>query len=194
MKQFLLVLSAVLLSATSCSRQGDVTGNVASQLWAPVAYADITVQGTNVSSKTDIDGNFSINANIGDTLVISLPGYRTTKAVVNSDPVKATLNYNLKTVTVNEDNTITFKYAAPKAKLVQVCGNFFQLENGTFGEGIAKMEKDDQGLWTYTTVPTKSELYRYEFIIDGNYTIDAAAPYTIRDGKCFAMYLSFREK
>lgn len=98
-----------------------------------VAYADITVQGTNVSSKTDIDGNFSINANIGDTLVISLPGYRTTKAVVNSDPVKATLNYNLKTVTVNEDNTPTFKYAAPKAKLVQVCGNFFQLENGTFG-------------------------------------------------------------
>lgn len=183
MKYFILALSTILLSAASCSRQGNVTGNVESQLWAPVAYADITVQGTNLSSKTDIDGNFSINATIGDTLIISLPGYRTTKAVVNTEPVKATLNYNLKTVTVNEDNTITFKYSAPKANLVQVCGNFFKLENGTFGEGIAKMEKDSEGLWTYTTVPTKSELYRYEFIIDGNYTIDATAPYTIRDGE-----------
>lgn len=133
MKHLLLVIPAILLSAVSCSQQGNVTGSVASQLWAPVAYADITVQGTNVSSKTDVDGNFSINATIGDTLVISLPGYRTTKAVVNTEPVKATLNYNLKTVNVNEDNTITFKYSAPKAKLVQVCGNFFQLENGTFG-------------------------------------------------------------
>ena len=183
MKQFLFAMSAILLFATSCSQPGNVTGNVASHLWAPVAYADVTVQGTNVSSKTDVEGNFTIDAHIGDTLVISLPGYRTTKAVVNSEPIKATLNYNLKTVTVNEDNTITFKSSAPNAKSVQVCGNFFQLENGTFGEGIATMERDGDGLWTYTTVPTLSELYRYEFIIDGNYTIDATAPYTIRDGE-----------
>lgn len=182
MKQFLLALS-VLLGAVSCSQKGNVSGNVASQLWAPVAYADITVQETNVSAKTDVKGNFCIKANIGDSLVISLPGYRTTKVVVNDKPVKATLNYNLKTVTINEDNSITFKYSAPNAKSVQVCGNFFQLENGTFGEGIAQMEKDGDGLWTFTTVPTISELYRYEFIIDGNYTVDATAPYTIRDGE-----------
>lgn len=183
MKQILLAISTILLCSASGLQQRNVTGNVASQLWAPVAYANITVQGTNVSSKTDIEGNFTINANIGDTLVISLPGYRTTKAVVKAEPVKATLNYTLKTVTVNKDNTITFKYSAPNAKSVQVCGNFFQLKNGTFGEGIAKMEKDGEGLWSYTTVPTKSELYRYEFLIDGNFTIDATAPYTIRDGE-----------
>ena len=183
MKQFLVVIPAILLCAASCSQQSNVTGNVTSQLWAPVASAEVTVLGTDVSSKTDIEGNFAINANPGDSLIISLPGYRTTKVAVKAEPVKATLNFNLKTVTVNEDNTITFKYAAPNAKVVQVCGNFFQLENGTFGEGIAKMEKDGEGLWSYTTVPTKSELYRYEFIIDGNFTIDAAAPYTIRDGE-----------
>ena len=45
------------------------------------------------------------------------------------------------------------------------------------------MSQTSDGLWTYTTVPVISELYRYEFIVDGNYTIDASAPYTIRDGE-----------
>lgn len=183
MKHVVLTMSAILLCAACTQQQGNITGNVASQLWAPVAYADVTVQGTNVSSKTDVEGNFNINATAGDTLVVSLPGYRTAKVAVKDEPLKVTLNYTLKTVVVNKDNTITFKYAAPNAKSVQVCGNFFQLANGTFGEGVAQMKKDSEGLWTYTTVPTKSELYRYEYLIDGNYTIDACAPYTIRDGE-----------
>ncbi len=186
MKHLIFAPAALLLCIACGSQQpqGNVSGNVASQLWAPVASANVTVQGTNITAQTDVEGNFAINAKEGDTLVISLPGYRTTKAVVKADqPVAATLNFNLKTVVVNEDNTITFKYSAPNAKSVQVCGNFFQLENGTYGEGIAQMTKDAEGLWVYTTVPTKSELYRYEFIIDGNYTVDAASPYTIRDGE-----------
>lgn len=182
MKKSLFAISALIVCA-ACAPKGNVTGSVESQLWAPVAGAQVTVIGSDATAKTDFEGNFTINANEGDTLVFSLPGYRTSRAVVKDGTASATLNYTLKTVTVNEDNTVTFKYSAPDAKSVQVCGNFFQLENGTFGEGKAQMTKDEEGLWTYTTVPTKSELYRYEFIIDGNYTIDAAAPYTIRDGE-----------
>lgn len=175
-----MAMSAIL----ACSPSGEnVTGKVSSQLWAPIASAQVAVQGTSVKSKTDVEGNFSIQANPGDTLIISLPGYSTAKIAVNGDPIKATLNYILKTVAVGEDNSITFTYSAPDAKSVQVCGNFFEQPNGTFGEGVAAMEKGSDGLWTYTTTPAKSELYRYEFLIDGNYVIDATAPYTIRDGE-----------
>jgi len=182
MKKIIFAISAIALCA-ACTQQGNVKGSVESQLWAPVSGAQVTVLGSGATATTDVEGKFTINANEGDTVEVSLPGYRTVKAAVKDGAVSATLNYTLKTVTVNDDNTITFKYSAPNAKSVQVCGNFFQQENGTFGEGIAQMTKDADGLWSYTTVPTISELYRYEFIIDGNYTIDAAAPYTIRDGE-----------
>ena len=93
--------------------------------------------------------------------MFELPGYRSARAVVKDGVANATVNLTCKTVSVAADGRITFTYPAPDAKSVQVCGNFFQLENGTFGEGIAQMAKNADGLWTYTTVPTKSELYRY---------------------------------
>lgn len=182
MKKHILIASAVLVAA-SCANDGNVTGNVASQLWAPVSGANVSVIGSGAKARTDFEGNYSIRAAEGDTLVFELPGYRTARAVVKDGKANATLNLTCKTVVVNEDGTVTFTYPAPDAKAVSVGGNFFRLENGTYGEGFARMTKNREGLWTYTTVPTKSELYRYEFIIDGNYVIDAAAPYTIRDGE-----------
>lgn len=179
-----ILLSAIVLLAASCGQKpGNVAGKVESQLWAPVAGVNVSVVGGTAKARTDFEGKYTINAAEGDTLLFELPGYRSARAIVKDGVANATVNLTCKTVQVNPDRTITFTYPAPDAKSVQVCGNFFQLENGTFGEGIAQMAKNADGLWTYTTVPTKSELYRYEFIIDGNYTIDAAAPYTIRDGE-----------
>ena len=183
MKKVLFIAAALLLAASCGQKPGNVAGKVESQLWAPVAGVNVSVVGGTAKARTDFEGKYTINAAEGDTLLFELPGYRSARAIVKDGVANATVNLTCKTVQVNPDRTITFTYPAPDAKSVQVCGNFFQLENGTFGEGIAQMAKNADGLWTYTTVPTKSELYRYEFIIDGNYTIDAAAPYTIRDGE-----------
>ena len=184
MKRITLITVSVLFLAVSCARKdGGVSGNVASQLWAPVAGVNVSVVGGNAVARTDFEGNYTIDAAEGDTLLFSLPGYRSAKVAVKDGKADATMNLVCRTVVVNPEGTITFTYPAPDATSVQVGGNFFQLENGTFGEGFAQMKKGSDGLWTYTTVPTKSELYRYEFIIDGNYVIDAAAPYTIRDGE-----------
>ena len=183
MKKSILIAAVVLLTASCGQKPGNVAGKVESQLWAPVAGVNVSVMGGTAKARTDFEGKYTINANEGDTLLFELPGYRSARAVVKDGVANAQVNLTCKTVQVNPDGTITFTYPAPDAKSVQVCGNFFQLENGTFGEGIAQMARNADGLWTYTTVPTKSELYRYEFIIDGNYTIDAAAPYTIRDGE-----------
>lgn len=180
----LFLLAATAIAAVACSSNGgNVKGTVESQLWAPVAGAQVSVVGSNATATTDFDGSFSINANEGDTLLFDLAGYRSSRAIVREGVANATMNYTLKTVTINDDNSVTFKYAAPSAKSVQVCGNFFQLENGTFGDGYAPMVKGEDGLWSYTTVPTKSDMYRYEFIVDGIYTNDATAPYILRDGE-----------
>lgn len=183
MKKIFFLTALLVGSVAFAQEKITVKGNVASQLWAPVAYADVMVKETGAGVKTDVEGNYTICAEKGQTLVFSLAGYTTREAKVEKDVIDATLNLSIRSVVVNPDNTVTFTYVAPKAQSVQVGGNFFRLPNGTYGEGFAQMTQTAEGLWTYTTVPTESELYRYEFIVDGNYTIDASAPYTIRDGE-----------
>ena len=46
---------------------------------------------------------------------------------------------------VNEDNTVTFRIQAPKAKKVKVIADW----EANKGTGI--MKKDKEGVWTYTT-------------------------------------------
>lgn len=180
-----MFITVALFAAVLANAQPmvNVSGKVSSQLWVPVADAVVSVKGEDRGVLTDINGNYSIQARIGQTLVFSLPGYTTKECKIEGERLDATINLSVKSVRVNEDNTVTFTYVAPKARTVQVAGNFFRLPNGTYGEGVASMSQTSDGLWTYTTVPVISELYRYEFIVDGNYTIDASAPYTIRDGE-----------
>ena len=65
----LMGLNLVALAVCVCTQREDsVTGNVASQLWAPLASAEVSVQGTNIKTKTDYSGNFSICANVGDKI------------------------------------------------------------------------------------------------------------------------------
>lgn len=74
---------------------------------------------------------------------------------------------------VNPDSTVTFKVTAPKARTVQVMGEFADFTP------IDLVEKD--GVWQYTTAPLKPELYLYRLIIDGQRTTDPSNAYLIRD-------------
>ena len=74
--------------------------------------APATVVGSKATTKTDVAGKFTIDANEGDTVVVTLSGYRTAKVVVKDGTVNATLNY-AEDCTVNEDNTVTFQVSAP---------------------------------------------------------------------------------
>lgn len=155
MKKSLFIAAFLVLAASCGQKPGNVAGKVESQLWAPVAGVNVSVVKGSATARTDFEGKYTIHANEGDTLLFELPGYRSARAVVKDGVADATLNLTCKTVSVAPDGRITFTYPAPDAKSVQVCGNFFQLENGTFGEGIAEMKRGSDGLWTYTTVPTK---------------------------------------
>ena len=68
---------------------------------------------------------------------------------------------------VQKDGTVTFRLKAPNAKEVQV-----QCESLP----AAKMHKDDQGVWSFTTEPLEPDYYGYSFEVDGLRTIDLNNP------------------
>ncbi len=72
--------------------QNTITGTVADQAGIPLLGANILIKGTSQGSQTDFDGNFSIEAEIGDVLVISYIGFRSTEVeVTGSGPISITL-------------------------------------------------------------------------------------------------------
>ncbi len=89
---------------------------------------------------------------------------------------------------IHEDNSVTFRLKAPNAKEVLVTGDFLEKQKikGDKEEyevpGIAKLQKDDNGTWEYTTPqPLSPELYSYSFIVDGMKAMDPSNVYMIRD-------------
>ncbi len=68
---------------------------------------------------------------------------------------------------VQADGRVTFRLWAPNAKDVQLhC------------EGVKNtaMQKDDHGVWTFTTDPLAPDIYVYSFNVDGLHLIDPANP------------------
>jgi TonB-linked SusC/RagA family outer membrane protein len=64
-----------------------ITGTVSDENGMPLPGATVLVEGTSNGVSTDFDGNFSIDANVGDTLVISFVGYASQSVSVSSDSV-----------------------------------------------------------------------------------------------------------
>lgn len=93
---------------------------------------------------------------------------------------------DIQSAIVNDDNTVTFNFKAPDARQVQIAGDFAEKAEGQHiggmvGAGLLDMKKNADGIWTYTTSPLKSELYSYQFMVDGIPTIDPNNVYVYRD-------------
>ncbi|HBZ33825.1 MAG TPA: hypothetical protein DEO38_01860 [Bacteroidales bacterium] len=92
MKKTLSLLLLMLL-CLSVSAQIRVTGVVgASDDPEPVIGANVTVKGTTRGTVTDFEGNFELQANVGETLVFSYIGYADQEVTVKgSAPIRVTL-------------------------------------------------------------------------------------------------------
>lgn len=82
---------------------------------------------------------------------------------------------------INDDKSVTFRVYAPEAQKVSVGGDCIQ-------NSVAEMKKDKDGVWSYTTSPLASELYLYNFIVDGVRITDPASTYVIRDTSSMFSY------
>ncbi len=73
-KRLTMFLTCLLLSAGVAFAQNKITGTVYEDNGEPCIGATVMVQGTKQGTKTDMDGNFSINVPQGKKLVISYVG------------------------------------------------------------------------------------------------------------------------
>lgn len=88
---------------------------------------------------------------------------------------------------IHANNSVTFRYFAPNAKSVKIVGDFLpaRQQDTPFGKvdipGIAELNREEDGVWEYTTANLPSELYTYSFEVDGMTTMDPNNVYLQRD-------------
>ncbi len=80
---------------------------------------------------------------------------------------------------IHPDGSVTFRFQAPNAGEVRLTGDFLPPDGWMPGNVI--MEKNAEGVWSYTTKPLASDLYGYAFIVDGLRSMDPNNVYMIRD-------------
>ena len=92
-KFFTILSSFLLVFAFGFSVQAQsISGTVTDDNGVPLPGATVLVEGTSNGVSTDFDGNYSISASSGDTLVFSFVGYSNQSVVVGSS---ATVNVSL---------------------------------------------------------------------------------------------------
>ena len=84
---------------------------------------------------------------------------------------------------VNDDNSVTFVLNAKDAKRVSVVGDF-TLDNGK-DQRHFEMKRNEQGFWSVTTHPLRSDIYSYNFYVDGVRICDPKNMMQLRDGENF---------
>ena len=95
---------------------------------------------------------------------------------------------------LQEGGRVTFRFYAPDARKVEVQGDFLatQLYETPFGKtagpGRADLQKDENGLWSYTTDSLASELYCYTFRVDGLQMPDPNNVFQLRDVATISNY------
>lgn len=77
-----------------------------------------------------------------------------------------TPNDTLVSPEVHSDKRVTLRIYAPKASEVTLRGDWME------GPGVAKLEKDDKGIWSVTVGPLVPDFYSYGFLVDGVRTLD----------------------
>ena len=70
-----LLTSLLLLPTGLFAQQGMITGKVVDESGESIIGASIQVKGTTIGSITDIDGNFSVKGEVGNTIIASYIGY-----------------------------------------------------------------------------------------------------------------------
>ena len=102
-------MSSTKLSVNTFAQQIVVKGIVKDTTGEPIIGANVIVKGTTNGTITDFDGNFLLNANKGDIIIISFIGYRSQEA-----QAAASMNIILKDDTELLDEVVVIGYGSVK--------------------------------------------------------------------------------
>ncbi len=87
----LLSIIVLLFFAAMGLLQAQVSGTITDQEGAPLIGATVLIKGTSTGTTTDFDGRFTINANMGDILVVSYIGFESKEVQVDSSDMDISL-------------------------------------------------------------------------------------------------------
>lgn len=91
LRQLVFFMSAVLFLCASVYAQQVIKGTLRNPAGEPLAGATVTVKGTNKTTLTDANGQFSIDAPVGSTLVVSSVGFVEREIPVTGTEINETL-------------------------------------------------------------------------------------------------------
>jgi TonB-dependent SusC/RagA subfamily outer membrane receptor len=92
-KRFLSLLIVVICATLNAMAQlTTVKGNVVDKTAEPIIGASVTITGTTKGTVTDIDGNFTLQADANAELTISYIGFKTKKVKVGNGNLKIVLD------------------------------------------------------------------------------------------------------
>lgn len=128
MKNYLLTF-ILLCCFSGFAQQQTITGVVTDDQNLPLPGASVLVKGTTNGTQTDFDGNYTINASSGETLVFSYVGMDPKEVVVGSS---STINTTLVVSTNQLDEVVVVGYGTQKKE--DVTGSIAVVS----GEEIAK--------------------------------------------------------
>ncbi len=92
---------------------GNVTGKVTDIKGEAIIGANVVIKGATVGTISDIDGNFSINASPGQTLIISFIGYETKEVPITN---QQTITIVLNEMTNMLDELVVVSYGTQKKR------------------------------------------------------------------------------
>ena len=128
---FFFLMGIVFSQPAEASQDRVISGVVVSAMDSePLIGVSVQIQGTTNGTITDIDGNYSLNAATGQTLIFSYIGYVSQEIKIQN---QSKINVTLKEVTKDLDEVVVVGYGVQKKKLVT--GATVQVK----GESISKM-------------------------------------------------------
>lgn len=108
-----IAMLMLLCSGVIEAQEKTITGTVIDQSGIPLPGTNILVKNTNNGVQTDFDGNYSIEANSGDTLIFSYVGFETKEIVITGSTV---INITLKDNVEGLDQIVLIGYGSSSKK------------------------------------------------------------------------------
>lgn len=157
------VVFFILLSVSGDSQTLVITGKVLDQDGLPLIGANLAVKNTSAGTFTNLDGQFLLNANRGDTLVISFLGYFTVFQHIDSTTY---FEIVLQPGTIDIDDLVVTGYTTQRKK--EITGSVFilnptELNKSTAGQFEQMIQGKVPGLQVVTSgMPGgKSNIYMH---------------------------------
>ncbi|MDP2688055.1 MAG: von Willebrand factor type A domain-containing protein [Aequorivita sp.] len=148
MKTIFTLLLVVLLGFQLHAQSVTISGTVSDDTGLPLPGANVIIKGTSTGTQTDFDGNYSINANIGQTLVYSYVGFETEEVAVGAHNI---INVSMAPSSALEEVIVT-GYSESNDAVRKAMG-YGVRRNNTYSPSSKKERKQKGTVLSYTGVP-----------------------------------------